>query len=280
VYVLHTSGSTGQPKGVCLGNEALTNLLLWQREQSAANEQTRTLQFAPITFDVSFQEIFATLITGGSLYLIPETLRLDIDSLLEYLNHKQINRIFLPFVALNALAEQADETGRYPGFLTEVMTAGEQLKITPQIIKLFEKLPQAKLYNQYGPTEAHVVTELELVGDPNQWPNLPSIGKSIYNTRILILNEQLNQEHSGAVGELCIAGKCLAKGYLNLPTLTAEKFITWTGPDQEAIRIYRTGDLARRLPDGNIEYLGRNDSQIKIRGYRIELGEIEALLSK
>src|SRR5690606_10665569 len=124
VYVLHTSGSTGQPKGVCLGNEALTNLLLWQREQSAANEQTRTLQFAPITFDVSFQEIFATLITGGSLYLIPETLRLDIDSLLEYLNHKQINRIFLPFVALNALAEQADETGRYPGFLTEVMTAG------------------------------------------------------------------------------------------------------------------------------------------------------------
>src|SRR5690606_8288244 len=92
--------------------------------------------------------------------------------------------------------------------------------------------------------------------------------------------EQLNQVPSGAVGELCIAGKCLAKGYLNLPTLTAEKFITWTGPDQEAIRIYRTGDLARRLPDGNIEYLGRNDSQIKIRGYRIELGEIEALLSK
>src|SRR5690606_1822587 len=184
VYVLHTSGSTGQPKGVCLGNEALTNLLLWQREQSAANEQTRTLQFAPITFDVSFQEIFATLITGGSLYLIPETLRLDIDSLLEYLNHKQINRIFLPFVALKAIAEEADETGRFPAFLTEVRTAGEQLKIAPLIIKLIEKLPQAKLNNREGPTETHVVTQLELVGDPSQWPTLPSIGKPICDPQI------------------------------------------------------------------------------------------------
>jgi len=280
VYILHTSGSTGQPKGVCLGQEALTNLLLWQREQSAADEQTRTLQFAPITFDVSFQEIFATLITGGCLYLIPETLRLDIDSLLEYLNHNRINRIFLPFVALNALAEQAYETRRYPGYLTEVMTAGEQLKITPQLIELFKQLPNASLFNQYGPTESHVVTQFKLVGDAETWPSLPSIGKPIFNTRVIILSEQLKEVPDGAVGELCVSGKCLSSGYLNLDALTDEKFVWWTGPDQVSIRIYRTGDLARRLPDGNIEYLGRNDHQVKIRGYRIELGEIEVILNQ
>lgn len=280
VYILHTSGSTGQPKGVCLGQDALTNLLLWQREHSAANEHTRTLQFAPITFDVSFQEIFATLITGGCLYLIPETLRLDIDSLLEYLNDNQVNRVFLPFVALNALAEQAYETRRYPGHLTEVMTAGEQLKITPQLIELFRQLPHASLYNQYGPTESHVVTQFKLSGNPETWPGLPPIGKPISNSRVIILSDRLKELPDGAVGELCIGGKCLSNGYLNLDTLTDEKFVWWTGPDQLPIRIYRTGDLARRRPDGNIEYLGRNDYQVKIRGYRIELGEIEVVLNQ
>ena len=280
VYILHTSGSTGQPKGVCLGQEALTNLLLWQREHSAANQQTRTLQFAPVTFDVSFQEIFATLTTGGCLYLIPEALRLDIDSLLEYLDHNQVNRIFLPFVALNAIAEQAYETDRYPGYLTEVMTAGEQLKITPQLIELFKHLPNSSLFNQYGPTESHVVTQFKLEGNPETWPSLPSIGKPISNTRAIILSDRLKEVPNGAVGELCISGKCLSSGYLNLDALTGEKFVWWTGPDEVPIRVYRTGDLARRLPDGNIEYLGRNDHQVKIRGYRIELGEIEVVLNQ
>src|SRR5690606_31024046 len=116
--------------------------------------------------------------------------------------------------------------------------------------------------------------------NPETWPSLPSIGKPISNTRAIILSERLKEVPNGAVGELCISGKCLSSGYLNLDALTDEKFVWWTAPDQVPIRVYRTGDLARRLPDGNIEYLGRNDHQVKIRGYRIELGEIEVVLNQ
>jgi amino acid adenylation domain-containing protein len=277
VYILHTSGSTGNPKGVCMGQNALVNLLLWQEKHSTADSQTRTLQFSPLSFDVSFQEIFATLTKGGMLILITEELRFDPFKLLELIHQQNVNRIFLPFVALQAITESAVASSIYPEGLKEVMTAGEQLKITPQIVKFFSEIPGAFLYNQYGPTEAHVVTELKLSGDPEKWPNLPNIGKEIFNTRIFILDEQLCELDEGEIGELCISGLCLAEGYLNLPEMTQEKFTKLPGSE---IRIYRTGDLARFLPDGNIEFLGRSDHQVKIRGYRIELGEIEAHLNK
>src|SRR5580765_3963196 len=117
---------------------------------------TKTLQFAPLSFDVSFQEIFATLTTGGTLVLIDDDLRLDPQSLLRFIQEKSINRIFLPFVALQYLTEAADATQYFPASLQEVMTAGEQLKITPQVVHFFSALPNAVLYNQYGPTECHV----------------------------------------------------------------------------------------------------------------------------
>jgi amino acid adenylation domain-containing protein len=277
VYILHTSGSTGVPKGVCMGQQALVNLLLWQKEHSLATAETKTLQFSPLSFDVSFQEIFATLSRGGNLILIPDEYRMDPFKLLDVLNEQQVNRIFLPFVALQSITETAVASGAYPSSLKEVMTAGEQLKITPQIVEFFSNTPEAILYNQYGPTEAHVVTELRLSGDPTQWPALPNIGRAIANTRILILDEDLDELPDGTVGELCISGLCLAEGYLNLPEMTAEKFVDMPGT---GMRIYKTGDLARFLPDGNIEFLGRRDHQVKIRGYRIELGEIEAHLNK
>lgn len=276
VYILHTSGSTGIPKGVCMGQNALVNLLLWQEQQSMATVGTNTLQFSPLSFDVSFQEIFATLTTGGTLVLISEETRLDPYLLLDVITGKQVNRIFLPFVALQSITEAAVSGHIYPACLKEVMTAGEQLKITAQIVKFFSNIPDSVLYNQYGPTEAHVVTELKLTGDPAKWPNLPSIGKEISNTQMFIVDEKLAEIQPGDVGELCISGLCLAEGYLGLPEMTAEKFTKL--PDSE-IRIYRTGDLAKFLPDGNIEFLGRRDSQVKIRGFRIELGEIETHLN-
>jgi len=279
-YVLYTSGSTGIPKGVCMGHEPLVNLLQWQRRHSKASAGTKTLQFAPLSFDVSFQEIFATLITGGVLILVDDDLRLDPQNLLTFIQDQGINRIFLPFVALQFLTETADSTKYFPSSLEEVMTAGEQLKITPQVVRFFQALPNAVLYNQYGPTECHVVTELKLEGDPMNWPALPSIGKAIDNTDILILDEQLNMLPVGEVGELCISGKCLAAGYLNRPELTAEKFVNRTKSGTDDLRIYRTGDEARYLPDGNIEFLGRKDEQVKIRGFRVEPGEIEVLLTK
>ncbi|KQS32326.1 type I polyketide synthase [Pedobacter sp. Leaf194] len=276
IYILHTSGSTGIPKGVCMGQMALINLLLWQKEHSLAGFGTKTLQFSPLSFDVSFQEIFATLTTGGQLVLISEDYRLDAHMLLKLIDGQKVNRIFLPFVALQSLTETAVVNNIYPQSLIEVMTAGEQLKVTPQVVSFFTNIPGSVLFNQYGPTEAHVVTELKLTGSPAAWPALPNIGKAIFNTEILILDEQLNKVANGEIGELCISGVCLANGYLNLPDLTSEKFVFLP---ESRTRIYRTGDLAQILSDGNIEFLGRKDLQVKIRGHRVELGEIEVAVA-
>jgi amino acid adenylation domain-containing protein len=279
-YILYTSGSTGKPKGVSMGQTAMVNLLQWQKKHSQAGTGTKTLQFAPLSFDVSFQEIFATLTTGGTLVLVEDDLRLDPQRLLHFIEELEIERIFLPFVALQFLSEAADGHQLFPGSLKEVITAGEQLKITPQLVRFFSALPGCRLFNQYGPTECHVVTALPLPLEPAAWPALPSIGKPIDHTQIWILDEKGKLLNPGQEGELCISGKSLAEGYLNRPEMTAEKFVQWSHPEQGNLRIYKTGDLARLLPDGNIELMGRRDEQVKIRGYRVEPGEIEVVLNQ
>ncbi|MEO5910056.1 MAG: amino acid adenylation domain-containing protein [Pelobium sp.] len=279
-YILYTSGSTGKPKGVCLGAEALLNLLDWQLKSSISKVKSKTLQYSPLTFDPSFLEIFATFSIGGELVLIDDELRLDPFRLLHFLESEKIERLFLPFVALQMIAETAVELRIFPSSLKEVMTAGEQLKVTPQLASFFENLPDSRLFNQYGPTECHVVTQLKLEGNPAAWPPLPSIGIPIQKTDIYILDENGKLLPDGAIGELCIAGISLAEGYLNRPELTNEKFIFWNHPYKGEIRIYKSGDLSKYLPDGNIEFLGRKDNQVKVRGYRIELGEIEVKLSE
>lgn len=278
-YILYTSGSTGEPKGVCMGENAMINLINWQNKNSISKNGTRTLQFAPLSFDVSFQEIMATLSTGGTLVLINEALRLDMVALLNFIKAQQVNRLFLPFVALQALAEAALNTEVLPASLKEIMTAGEQLKITSQISNFFTKLNDCVLYNQYGPTESHVVTELRLDGNPSKWPALPTIGKPISNTSIFILSQNQEILPKGTIGELCIAGECLANGYLNNKKLTDENFVNLKSPDGKNTRIYKTGDIAKFLPDGNIEFLGRQDDQVKINGHRIELAEVELAIN-
>jgi amino acid adenylation domain-containing protein len=278
-YVLYTSGSSGKPKGVLMGNAALINLLQWQKKSSMAGRGTKTLQFAPLSFDVSFQEIFSTLTTGGTLVLVDEDLRIDPLSLLHFIEEKSIQRIFLPFVALQYLAETAGSHRLFPVCIQEVITAGEQLKCTPQLTRFFSNIPAAILYNHYGPTETHVATALKLEGDARLWPALPSIGKPIDHMEIFILDKKGNVLPYDEPGEISICGRGLAQGYVNQPALTAEKFISWHHPDTRDLRLYKTGDLGRRLRDGNIEYLGRLDEQVKIRGYRVEPGEIEVLLN-
>ncbi|WP_277226822.1 polyketide synthase [Hymenobacter sp. YC55] len=278
-YVLYTSGSTGEPKGVCMGHSPLLNLLQWQNRSSCATRGTRTLQFATLTFDVSFQEIFATFSTGGTLVLIDDDLRIDFTGLLAFIEQQKVNRVFLPFVALQYLAEAAVNEQLFPTCLAEVMTAGEQLKITPQVRTLFSTLPNCTLYNQYGPTECHVVTQLTLAGNAASWPELPTIGQPIDKTFVVVVDSALNAVAVGSSGELCLGGACLAEGYLNQPTLTASKFINWTSPAGENIRLYRTGDVGYLTPDGTIEFQGRQDDQVKIRGHRIELGEVEVMLN-
>ena len=285
-YVIYTSGSTGKPKGVKMTQLALCNLIWWQLQNTEVSSHAKTLQFSPISFDVSFQEIFSTWSSGGTLVLITEELRRDARALLSLLKKQSVERLFLPFVALQQLAEAAESTEIVPDSLKEIITAGEQLQITPAISYLFSKLNNARLSNHYGPSESHVVTAFNLNGSVNTWSLLPPIGRAIANTQIHILDSHLQPVPIGVPGELYIGGFCLARGYLNRPELTAEKFISNPIPPQSLSkggsgdRLYKTGDLARYLEDGNIEYLGRIDNQVKIRGFRIELGEIEAVLAQ
>jgi amino acid adenylation domain-containing protein len=285
VYVIFTSGSTGRPKGVLMGRAALLNLIRWQSVGSEGPGIGRkTVQFASLSFDVSFQEMFSTWNEGGTLLLIKDELRRDVHRLWELLLTEGVERLFVPPVVLQRLAEVAVKQPVMPDRLREVITAGEQLKITPQIRRMFSRLPFCTLHNQYGPSESHVVTAYHLAGDPEAWAELPPIGRPIANAELHILDEHLQAVETGAAGELYIGGSCLAEGYLNRPQLTAERFIKSPFAQAESIedappaRLYRTGDLARRLPDGNIEFLGRIDHQVKIRGYRVEPGEVEAAL--
>ena len=280
VYVIYTSGSTGKPKGVCLPHRALTNLILWQLDNSHLPAGSATIQFTSLSFDVSFQEIFSTWCSGGKLVLISEMLRRDPFSLLHFLREQKIARLFLPFVALQHLAEAAQDEADPPQDLLEIVTAGEQLQVTRQLTNLFLQLSKCRLYNHYGPSESHVVTSFQLTGAPGSWPMLPSIGKPIANTQIYILDPAMNPVPVGVCGELYIGGVALAHGYLNRPELSSAKFIPNPYAPTSEDRLYKTGDLARFLPDGNIEYLGRSDQQVKIRGFRVELGEIENALTK
>lgn len=275
-YVIYTSGSTGNPKGVSLGHKALVNLIEWQNEQTIFKTNSITLQFTPLSFDVHFQEIFSTLTLGGHLVLIREELRLDTYALLKVLSENNINRLFLPYVALNHLSEIAVMSGQFPDSLKEVTTAGEQLKITPNIRLFFKKIPGAVLYNHYGPSETHVVTSLTLTGNADFWPNLPTIGKSIKNVKTYILDEDLNPVSKGTEGDIYLGGVCLANGYLHSPELTNERFLN----SKKHGRIYKTGDIGFEDAEDNIVFLGRKDGQIKIRGYRVELGEIEIAIMK
>jgi amino acid adenylation domain-containing protein len=277
-YVIYTSGSTGKPKGVAMPHAPLCNLLAWQLEQSSAGVGSRTLQFTPIGFDVSFQEIFATLICGGTLVLIADEVRRDPISLLHVLQNSKIERLFLPFIALQQLAEAMASEKLIPSTLKEVITAGEQLRITPAIAQWFSQATNCTLHNHYGPSESHVVTAYTLTGSPQEWAVLPPIGRPIANTQIYLLDEQIQPVPLGASGELYIGGDALARGYLNRPDLTQERFVA--NPFKPGERLYKTGDLARYLSDGQIECLGRIDRQVKIRGFRIELEEIQAVLEK
>ena len=280
VYVLYTSGSTGVPKGVVMEHRALCNLISWQIENSGPTVGTRTLQFAPQSFDVAFQEIFSTWCAGGTLVLVSEEVRRDPNALLQFLAAERVERAFLPFVALKQLADAVEETKLVPIRLREIVTAGEQLHVTPSIARLIERLEDGRLCNQYGPTETHVVTAFTITGPAPGGAAFPPIGRPIANCRVYVLDRHMQPVPVGVVGELHVGGIALARGYLHRPELTAAKFIPDPFDAAPGARLYKTGDLARLLPDGNIEFLGRLDDQVKLRGFRIEPGEIEAVLGE
>ena len=279
-YVLHTSGSTGKPKGVMMPHRPLVNLLTWQGRQPGFDRPARVLQYAPLGFDVSFQEIVSTLSAGGTLHLIDESMRRDFGALLRYVNEHRIERVFFPFVALQQLCKTAMQQEVYPRCLRQVITAGEQLKVGPAMRQFFKSVAPCTLYNQYGPTETHVVTQHVLSDDVAGWPKLPPIGRPIANTSIYILDPQGNPLPVGVPGELHVGGDALADGYCNRPTETEHRFRSRALTSSEEVPLYATGDRAKYRSDGTIEFLGRLDRQVKIRGYRVEPGEVEAALNR
>ncbi len=275
-YLIYTSGSTGRPKGIALPHRALVNLVQWYLTEIPPG--LTTLQFASLSFDVSFAEMFTCWASGGKLALISEELRRDVGGLARELSRAGIERAILPVPLLHQLAELYVGGGVPLPPLRDLTTTGEQLQVSGAMVELLERLPARRLHNHYGPAETHVVTAYTLEGEPRRWPVYPPIGRPIANTRIELLDEIGQRVPVGVTGELHIGGVCLARGYFGRPDLTAERFVPDTVGRAPGARLYRTGDLARYLADGTIEYLGRTDHQLKIRGFRVEPGEVEAAL--
>jgi len=276
VYVIYTSGSTGKPKGVMIEHRALVNRLHWMQSAYPIGPGDVILQKTPYSFDVSVWELFWWALEGAALaFLVPGGERNPPGIVDAVRKHRVSVMHFVPSM-LNVFLEYLDAKGpaamQALRSLRQVFASGEAL--APSHVRRFNALLDARLTNLYGPTEATVDVSYFDCPRGRDIDVIP-IGRPIHNTRLYILRDG-REAAIGETGELCIAGIGLARGYLNKPALTAEKFVD--NPVNPGERIYRTGDLARWLPDGNVEYLGREDRQVKIRGLRVELGEIESTL--
>ena len=279
-YVIYTSGSTGTPRGVAMPHRPLVNLVAWQLAHSTGAASSRTLQFSPLSFDASFQEIFSTWASAGTLVLIDETTRRDPRALLRHLQKHRVQQLFCPFVALRQLAESAERHGLVLDELRHVLASGETLEVTPPLRAFFERHPEARLHNYWGPTETHVATGLTITGRAPTWSTLPPIGAAISGVRVYVLDADLAPVPFGVVGELYVGGDAVSRGYVRKPDTTAERFVPDPFSVEPGARLYRTGDLGRRGADGAIAFVGRRDRQVKIRGFRIEPGEIESVLQE
>jgi amino acid adenylation domain-containing protein len=274
-YIIYTSGSTGTPKGVGLPHRSLVNLIHWMREMRP--EPLQTMQFASLNFDVSFMEMFSTWSNGGTLVLVPEMLRQDVNALGRFLIENRIEKAILPVVVLQQLAEFYVQEQAVTS-LREIIVTGEQFRVTSALRKLFAEWETCVLYNQYGPSETHVVTSYTMEGAPAAWPTLPPIGGAISNAHLYILDEHFEPVPIGVKGELYIGGISPGRGYLGRPEMTAEKFVPDPFSLLQGARLYRSGDIVRYTSEGYVEFVERRDQQVKIRGFRVELGEIEAVL--
>ncbi|HLP58355.1 MAG TPA: amino acid adenylation domain-containing protein [Candidatus Deferrimicrobium sp.] len=263
-YIIYTSGTTGRPKGVMIEHHSLVNLCYWHNRYYKVNASDRASKYAGIGFDASVWEIFPYLLTGASLCIIDEEIKLDINELNRYFERYNITIGFLPTQVCEQFLELENRS------LRKLLTGGDKLR--------HFKKKRYDVYNNYGPTENTVVSTSYWVEE--NCHNIP-IGKPMANTGIYILDPgKMNLQPIGVPGELCVGGGSLSRGYLNNPELTAEKFVINSLSNFTSKKLYKTGDRARWSEDGNIEFLGRIDFQVKVRGNRIELGEIETLLLK
>ncbi|MGI5403452.1 non-ribosomal peptide synthetase [Streptomyces sp. CA-135486] len=277
VYIMFTSGSTGRPKGVLMGQPALVNLLYWQIDELRMGSDTRFLQFAPLGFDVSYQEIFPTLAAGGTVHGLGSVDRRDLSRVAALVEEQRLSHVYLPVAVLGAFAEAVNDAGHTLESVSFICVSGEQLHLDSRSRRLLDAHDQLTLINLYGPTETHAVTYHVLHGGPAERPSHVPIGRPLPGVDTYLLDRAGREVPPGAVGELYFGGICPADGYVNDPERTAAAFLT--APHRTG-RMYRTGDLALLTEDGTLQFLGRRDSQVKLRGHRIELGELETASEK
>ena len=267
-YIIYTSGSTGRPKGVVLEHSGLINTILHHIDAFEVGPTDRLSQFYSASFDSSLFEMFVALLSGATLVIVKKETISDPQAFADYIKSAGVTMLTVPPIYLNTL--DSDKLS----LVKKIVSAGDNALLGTALNLARDKA----YYNSYGPTETSIcVTHYRV--DPNtSYDSRIPIGKPISNTSIYLLDDQMNLVPEGCIGEICVSGIALARGYLNRDDLTEQSFVA--NPFAQGERIYKTGDLGVWLPDGNLELIGRKDSQVKIRGYRVELGEIESWLGQ
>ncbi|HEU0076111.1 MAG TPA: amino acid adenylation domain-containing protein, partial [Longimicrobiaceae bacterium] len=269
-YVIYTSGSTGRPKGVMLTHRVMMNRLAWMRSVWGFGRDEVMLQNTSFSFDASVWEILLPLSEGARLVLSPPGAHRDLARVVDTVRSERVTTLFFVFSKLQLFLQSGAES--CPS-LARVISGGEPLT-APAVQRFYELLPAARLHNIYGPSEVAVAVTTPVARVETR----VAIGRPVANTRVYVLDPAGSPVPIGAVGELFIGGAQVARGYLDRPELTAERFVPDPLGRERGGRLYRTGDVVRWLPDGRLEFVGRNDDQVKLRGFRVEPGEIEARL--
>jgi amino acid adenylation domain-containing protein len=277
-YVIYTSGSTGRPKGVVIPHRGLVNYLRWCRQAYPVAEGDGSAVHSSIGFDLTVTSLFSPLIVGRGVELTPESQGIDgIGAALHRRPNLSLLKITPSHLDLLRHLVPAEAVAK----LARAFVIGGEALLVEHLSFWQERAPGTRLFNEYGPTETVVGCCVYEVVDTGSPPGTAiPIGHPIANTQIYLLDAGQKLTPTLAIGELHIGGAGLARGYLNQPDLTAEKFIPNPFGSELGARLYKTGDLARRLPDSNLQYVGRSDFQVKIRGFRVELGEIEAVIGQ
>ncbi|RAJ76808.1 amino acid adenylation domain-containing protein [Chitinophaga dinghuensis] len=274
-FLIYTSGSTGKPKGVLQTHSMLNNLIHWNINESGVDAGLRFLQYNSFSFDVSVQDCWFVFSSGGTIYITPEEMKADFESLSDYIIKNSIETLCFPFSALSNFFDKLEPSFIEQQQIKHILCAGEQLTVNKTLENFLHQYPSLRLHNHYGPSETHVVTSYTMSAALQNYRAYVPIGKPLPNTDVYLLDSHRQPVPLYVTGEVYIGGANVAAGYQHLPELTSERFRQLPWSDTVT---YKTGDLAYLAKDGNLVYLGRNDNQVKIRGYRIELGEIKSHL--
>jgi len=279
VYIIYTSGTMGNPKGVQVKHENLVNYVTWFSSEIRLTPDDKTALTSSFAFDLGYSSIYPSLLNGAQLHLLSKEIYMEPGKILNYINRQGITYLKMTPSLFSTIIMHHDFSADTCRRLRLVVLGGEAIN-TSDVEKAYRICTHLRIMNHYGPTEMTIGCIAQFIerGDLEAYKIMPTIGRPIFNNQVYILDKYLNLVPVGTVGELCISGAGLAKGYFKREELTGEKFVKIEKIGN--IRLYRTGDLGRWLSNGNIEFLGRIDHQVKIRGFRVELGEIENCLKK